>query len=80
MQPFVYVYGNPFPMYVIMACFGVVFAVTIALVKHKAFGLRKRDVLRLCIYATIGALVGAKLFGAIGHIVKHGSEPHRLLN
>ena len=76
MLPFVYVDGFPVPMYGVMACFGIAFAVAIALVKHKAFSLRKRDVLRLCIYATIGAIVGMRLFSIIGQIVKHGSNPY----
>ena len=75
MQPYVYIYGQPFPMYALMALFGIVFAVIIALVKRKAFGLRTRDILRIITYAVLGALLGAKLFGAIGQIVKHGGDP-----
>ena len=75
MLPFVYINGVPFSMYAVMAMFGIVFAVTIALLKHKAFSLRKRDVLLLAALATIGAFFGAKLFGAIGHIIKHGGDP-----
>jgi len=63
-------------MYGIMAFFGIVFAFIIALAKRKAFNLRKRDVLRFISYAVIGALLGAKLFGAIGQVYRHGSEPY----
>lgn len=75
MLPRIYIYGYPFPMYAVMALLGMVFAVTIAFVKRKAFGLRKRDILRIAAYAIIGAMLGAKLFGAIGKIVKYGGEP-----
>jgi len=73
---YVYIDDYSFPMYSVMATFGVVFALAIALAKHKAFGLRKRDVLRVVIFAVMGAIAGAKLFSVIGQIVKHGSEPH----
>jgi len=75
MLPHVYILGYPFPMYAIMAFFGIVFATIIALVKSKAFGLRKKDVLRLAVYVVVGALLGAKLFGAVGQVVKYGREP-----
>ena len=75
MLPRVYLLGYPFPMYAIMAFFGIVFATIIALVKSKAFGLRKKDVLRLAVYVVVGALLGAKLFGAVGQVVKYGREP-----
>jgi len=76
MLRYVYIDDYSFPMYSVMAFFGVVFALTVALVKHKAFGLRKRDVLRIVTFAVMGAIAGAKLFSVIGQIVKHGSEPH----
>lgn len=75
MLPFVYIDGNPFPMYAVMAIFGIVFAVIIALVKRKAFDLRKRDVLRVASFAVIGALVGARLFSIIGKVFRHGGDP-----
>jgi len=62
-------------MYIVMAIFGIVFALSVALVKHKAFGLRIRDVLCVLSFAVIGALLGARVFGAIGQIVRHGGEP-----
>jgi len=72
---YVYIDDYPFPMYSVMALFGAVFVIVIGLAKHKALGLRKRDVLILVVYATIGAIAGAKLFSVIGQIVKHGGEP-----
>jgi len=75
MLPFIYIDGYPFAMYSLMALFGIVFVVVLALIKRKAFDLRKRDILRLATYATIGAILGAKLFSVIGQIFKHGTEP-----
>jgi uncharacterized membrane protein len=69
MLPHVYIKGNPFPMYAIMATFGVAFVLVIGLLKRKAFDLQKRDIVLLVVFATVGALVGA-----IGQIVNHGGE------
>jgi phosphatidylglycerol:prolipoprotein diacylglycerol transferase len=75
MLPYIYFDDTPFPMYSVMALLGIAFVIIVGLAKHKALHLRKRDILRLVFWATVGALLGAKLFGAIGHIIKHGSEP-----
>lgn len=75
MLPIIHLDGNPFPMYGLMAIAGGVFAGVVALVKRRAFSLRVRDVLLLFTFATIGAMVGARLFGVIGHMFKHGGEP-----
>lgn len=75
MLRFVYIDGYPFPMYSIMAFFGAMFVVVVGISKHKALGLRKRDIVRLVAYATIGAILGAKLFSVIGQIINHGTEP-----
>ena len=75
MLPFVYIDGHPVAMYAVTAVFGIIFVVIIGLCKRKSFGLRKRDILRLVAFATIGALTGARLFSAIGQFVRHGGEP-----
>jgi phosphatidylglycerol:prolipoprotein diacylglycerol transferase len=75
MLPFVYINGEPFAMYTLMAIFGILFVVVIGLCKRKAFALRKRDILRLVACATIGALLGGRLFSVIGNIIKSIAEP-----
>ena len=75
MLPTVMIDGAPISTYFLMALAGIVFVIIIGLVKHKALSLRKRDILRLVAYAVIGALIGARLFSAIGQIVQHGGEP-----
>jgi len=75
MLKFIYILGYPFPMYAIMAFFGVVFALIIALFKRKAFSLRRRDAFRIVAFALAGALIGARIFAAIGQIVRHGGDP-----
>jgi prolipoprotein diacylglyceryltransferase len=74
MLPFVYIGDYPFPMYSVMALCGAVFVVVVGLLKRKAFGLRKRDIIRLVAYAALGGILGAKLFSVIGQLVKHGGE------
>jgi len=75
MLPEVMIDGAPISTYFLMALAGIAFVILIGLLKHKAFGLRKRDILRLVVSALIGALVGARLFSAIGQIVQHGGDP-----
>jgi len=72
---YLYILGNPFPMYSIMALFGIAFVVAIGMAKRRAFGLRKRDILLLAAFATIGAFLGAKLFSVIGQIFRHADNP-----
>ena len=76
MLPFIYIDDYPFAMYYLMALFGILFVIIVGLIKRKAFDLRKRDILGLVVFATIGAMVGAKLFTIIGQIYKHGGEPN----
>ena len=76
MMRYVYLGNHRIPMYFLMALAGIVFVVIIGLVKHKTLGLRKRDILRLVGCATIGAMLGAKLFGVIGLFFKHAGEPN----
>ena len=76
MKPFVHIGDAYFPTYSLTALAGILFVVIVGLAKHKAFNLRKRDILRLVAYATLGAVFGAKLFGIIGFVFKHGSEPN----
>jgi len=63
-------------MYTIMAIFGIVFTVIIGLAKRKALDLRRRDILLLVMFATIGVLIGARSFSIIGQIYRHGSHPN----
>jgi phosphatidylglycerol:prolipoprotein diacylglycerol transferase len=62
-------------MYAIMAIFGICFAFAISMFKRKAFGLKKRDIARLVMFAIVGALVGAKLFQLIGYVIRDGGNP-----
>ena len=75
MMRYIYIGGEPVPTYFITALSGIIFAEIIALVKSKVFGLRVRDILRLTTFAIIGALIGARLFHAIGNIILHSGEP-----
>jgi len=75
MLPYVYIYGEPLAMYGVMALFGIAFSLAIALAKHKAFHLRRRDVLLVITFAVIGALVGGWLFSVIGNIIESSGAP-----
>jgi phosphatidylglycerol:prolipoprotein diacylglycerol transferase len=76
MLPYIYFDETPFPMYSLLALLGILFVVIIGILKHKDLGLHKREILCLVLFATTGALLGAKLFGAIGQVVKHGAQAH----
>jgi phosphatidylglycerol:prolipoprotein diacylglycerol transferase len=75
MLPYVYLNGEPFPLYAVMAIFGIIFVLIIGLVKRKTFGLRKRDIFRLVACATLGALMGGKLFSVIGNVIRFSGAP-----
>ncbi|MCL2299138.1 MAG: prolipoprotein diacylglyceryl transferase [Firmicutes bacterium] len=76
MQPYIYLGGlPPVPMYFIMGLSGFLFAVTIALIKRKAFGLRARAVLRIAALAIICAVIGARILNACVQIFLRGGEP-----
>jgi len=76
MNPYIYLgHLPPVPMYFIMGVAGYLFAVTIALVKRKAFGLHARAILRIAALAMIGAVIGARILGACVQIFLRGGEP-----
>jgi phosphatidylglycerol:prolipoprotein diacylglycerol transferase len=71
----VYIDGYPFPMYAVMGFSGFLFALVIALVKGKRFGLRLWDTLRIAAFGMVGAVIGARLLGAFVELLLHGGEP-----
>jgi len=74
MMPFVYLNGTPISMYFLMGVSGFLFAVFIALVKRKTFGLRVRDTLRIAVVGMVGAVIGARILGLFVQILLHGKE------
>jgi len=76
MKPFIYL-GDlpPVPMYFLMGVSGYLFAVTIALIKRKTFGLRVRAILRIATLAMLGAVIGARILNACVQILMRGGEP-----
>jgi len=75
MPRFIYLNDTPISLYFLFGLSGFLFATIIALIKRKAFDLRKRDILRIAGFVIVGAVLGARLFGAVGRIFLYGSEP-----
>ena len=75
MLPYVMIDGAPVSTYFLMGLSGYLAAIILVLMKRRAFDLRKRDVMRIAIYAAIGVVIGARLFSSIGQIFLHGREP-----
>ena len=75
MLRFVFVLGEPIPMYFLMSFAGLLLAFFVTLIKRKALGLRIWDILRIIAFIGIGATIGARLFSAIMQTILHGGEP-----
>lgn len=75
MKPYVYLGSLSVPVYFLMGLAGYLLAVTIALIKRKAFGLRARDTLRIAALAMVGAVIGARILRSCVQILLRSGEP-----
>ena len=75
MLPYVYIDGNPFPMYAVMGLFAYAFSMLIVLVKRRAFSLRIWGVLQFAAFTAIGILGGARVLSMIVKVARLGGKP-----
>ena len=75
MLPHANIDDAPVPIYFLMMLSGLMFALIVTLIKHKAFGLRRRDILRIIAFMGIGSLIGARVFKVVVQAIQHGGEP-----
>jgi phosphatidylglycerol:prolipoprotein diacylglycerol transferase len=62
---------SPYSLFRIIA---IIFALSFAIIKRKAFGMKLFDTFSVAAFSVFGAIAGAKALYAIGQIIMHGSE------
>ena len=65
----------PISSYWLFRIIAIIFALVLAIIKRKSFGLTLPDTLKLGAFSAFGAIVGAKALYFIGQVIMHGSEP-----
>jgi phosphatidylglycerol:prolipoprotein diacylglycerol transferase len=64
-QPFYHIFGKAIPVYGTLGVVGFAFAMLLAVLRCKKFGIAKDDVFYVGLFAGVGAIVGAKILHII---------------
>jgi len=75
MMRIVIINGTPVSTFFILCSLAMLVGSAVTFARRRAFGITRRDLLRMLVLVVIGALIGGKLVYAIGQILMHGTGP-----